>query len=69
MPSPQPQDSVPVGPAIVAVVAAVALLYSLLIAQQLLFGAVVVGLVFVVYLLWRLVRATERIATALEPDE
>ncbi|MCY4730256.1 hypothetical protein KY092_06760 [Natronomonas gomsonensis] len=69
MPSPEPQDRIQAGPAIVAVVAAVALLYSLLIAQQLLFGAVVVGLVFVVYLLWRLVRATERIAAAVDPDE
>ncbi|MFW5964785.1 MAG: hypothetical protein ACOCQM_07945 [Natronomonas sp.] len=69
MPSPKPQDRIQAGPAIVAVVAAVALLYSLLVAQRLLFGAVVVGLVLVAYLLWRLVRAAERIATALETDE
>ena len=69
MPSPEPRDRIKAGPAIVAVVAVIALLYSLLIAQQLLFGAVAGGLVFVVYLLWRLVRATERIATVLDPDE
>jgi membrane protein implicated in regulation of membrane protease activity len=69
MPSPEPRDRIKAGPAIVAVVAVIALLYSLLIAQQLLFGAVAVGLVFVVYLLWRLVRATERIADAVEHDE
>jgi len=69
MPSPEPRDRIKAGPAIVAVVAVIALLYSLLIAQQLLFGAVAVGLVFAVYLLWRLVRATERIATALDSDE
>ena len=69
MHSPEPRDRIKAGPAIVAVVAVIALLYSLLLAQQLLFGAVAVALVFVVYLLWRLVRATERIATALDPDE
>ncbi|MUV86129.1 hypothetical protein GJ631_05955 [Natronomonas sp. CBA1123] len=69
MPSLEPRDRIKAGPAIVAVVAAIALLYSLLIAQQLLFGAVAVALVFVVYLLWRLVRATERIADAVEHDE
>lgn len=68
MASPEPQDRIQAGPAVVAVVAAVALLYSLLIAQQFLLGAIAVGLVFLVYLLWRLVETTERIAAALETE-
>lgn len=42
------------------------LLYSLLIAQRFLFGVSLVAWLFVVYLLWRFVRAVERIAAALE---
>lgn len=53
----------------VAAVAAVAvLLYSVLIVQRLLFGVTLIMSVFVVSLLLRLVRALERIATALEAD-
>lgn len=64
MPSDSPRDR-QVVLAIVAV-ALVTLLYSLLIAQQILawFG-IAIPLVFL-YLLWRFVRAHERIADAME---
>ena len=53
----------------IGIVAAVAvLLYSVLIIQRLLAGVFLVASVFVVLLLLRLVRALERIATALEAD-
>lgn len=68
MPSPEPQDTFPVGGALFVTAAAAVFLYTLIIAQQLLVGAAIVGVLFVVYLLWRLVRAQERIAAALEDD-
>ena len=56
----------------VAAVAVVVLLYSVLIIQRLLAGVVLLAsmavAVLVVHLLLRLVRALERIATALEAD-
>ena len=56
----------------VAAVAVVVLLYSVLIIQRLLAGVVLLAsmavAVLVVHLLLRLVRALERIATALEVD-
>ena len=69
VPSPEPRDRIPTGPLVLAVLVVVVLLYSVLIVQELLFGVVVAAAVFVVYLLWRLVRATERIADAVEHDE
>ena len=45
------------------------ILYSVLILQRLLAGVGVVILLVVLYLLWRFVRAVERIADAVEDGE
>ena len=45
------------------------ILYSVLILQRLLAGVGVVIPLVVLYLLWRFVRAVERIADAVEDDE
>ncbi|QCC51034.1 hypothetical protein [Halapricum salinum] len=50
----------------IAVAAVVVLLYSAFFAAALLLGLIVVVGLVVLYLLWRFVRAAERIATALE---
>ena len=52
----------------VGIVFVVWLLYSVLILQRLLAGVGLVLPLVVIYLLWRVVRATERIADALEDD-
>jgi uncharacterized membrane protein len=49
-----------------AVAGIVILAYSVLVAQQLLLGASVVVWLLGLYLLWRFIRAHERIAAALE---
>jgi uncharacterized membrane protein len=48
------------------VVSVLALLYGVLIAGQILAPIALVALLFVVYLLWRFVRAHERLAGAVE---
>lgn len=52
--------------AVLAVAAVIILAYSVLVAQQLLLGASVAVWLLVLYLLWRFIRAHERIAAALE---
>lgn len=52
--------------AVIAVIAVLLLLYSILIANQILVGIIVLVLLFVPYLAYRFVRAHERIADALE---
>lgn len=52
--------------AVVAAVALLTFLYSVLVTAQVLLWFVLAGLLAFGYLLWRLVRATERIAVALE---
>ena len=52
--------------AVTAVIAVLFLLYSFLIANQILVGIVVLAFLFVPYLAYRYVRAHERIADALE---
>ncbi len=52
--------------AAVAVVSIAVLAYSLLVVQRLLLGGLIVGFILLLYLLWRVVMALERIATALE---
>jgi len=49
-----------------AVLSAVVMLYSLIIAQQILLGLIVVAAFWFLYLLYRLVLRLGRIATALE---
>jgi len=49
-----------------AVLSAVVMLYSLIIAQQILLGLIVVSAFWFLYLLYRLVLRLGRIATALE---
>jgi len=49
-----------------AVLSAVVILYSLLIAQQILLGIVAVVVIWLIYLLYRLLVQVGRIATALE---
>ena len=53
----------------ITVVAILTLLYSVLIAQQLLAWFGIVIPLLLVYLFWRFVRAHERIADALETGE
>ncbi|MFT4882875.1 MAG: putative membrane protein [Natronomonas sp.] len=63
MPSESDQKQVLVA---LAVAGIVILAYSVLVAQQLLFGASVIVWLLGLYLLWRFIRAHERIAAALE---
>lgn len=51
---------------VLGVLALLIVAYSLLIAQQILLGVVAIGWLFGLYLVWRLIRALERIADALE---
>ncbi|WP_336133697.1 hypothetical protein [Natronomonas amylolytica] len=63
MPSAPDNEQLIVG---LAVAGIVILAYSVLVAQQLLLGASVVAWLLGLYLLWRFIRAHERIAAALE---
>ncbi|MEF8808570.1 hypothetical protein [Natronomonas sp.] len=63
MPSDPDDEQLLVGLAIAGIVI---LAYSVLVAQQLLLGASVVVWLLGLYLLWRFIRAHERIAAALE---
>ena len=49
-----------------AVLSAVVILYSLLVAQEILLGIVAVVVIWLIYLLYRLLVQVGRIATALE---
>jgi len=54
--------------AAIGVLSVASILYSVVIVQRLLAGIRVVTTLVVLYLLWRFVRAVERIAGALEAD-